>query len=172
MANISEWNDFCNSTSSCGPNASHQVWAQSDLGFGTRWQPSWILERNNFSNSESLCSSTASSRVSAQSDLRFGPWWPSWILEPDDFSNSESPCSHNASHQVSDQSDLCVWRYQKCEKLTMDDRRHTTGHGISRPGAKLKIDKKVSLSPVNHLSLVDFYLSLWAGPSRVLVYVL
>ena len=33
---ISEWDDFSNSNSPCGPNASHQVWAQSDLGFGSR----------------------------------------------------------------------------------------------------------------------------------------
>ena len=30
---ILEKNDFSNSNSPCGPNASHQVWAQSDLGF-------------------------------------------------------------------------------------------------------------------------------------------
>ena len=33
---ISEQNDFNNSKSSCGPNASHQVWDQSDLGFSSR----------------------------------------------------------------------------------------------------------------------------------------
>ena len=32
----SELNDFSNSKSPCGPNASHQDWAQSDLGFGSR----------------------------------------------------------------------------------------------------------------------------------------
>ena len=33
---ILEQKDFNNSKSPCGPNASHQVWAQSDLGFGSR----------------------------------------------------------------------------------------------------------------------------------------
>ena len=33
---ISLWNDFSNSKSPCGTNALHQVWAQSDLGFGCR----------------------------------------------------------------------------------------------------------------------------------------
>ena len=33
---ISERNDFSNSKSPCGPNASHQVWTKSDLGFGSR----------------------------------------------------------------------------------------------------------------------------------------
>ena len=31
---ISEWNNFSNSESLCHCDASHQVWAQSDLGFG------------------------------------------------------------------------------------------------------------------------------------------
>ena len=33
---ILEQNDFSNSKSPCGTNASHQVWAQSDLGFRSR----------------------------------------------------------------------------------------------------------------------------------------
>ena len=33
---ILEWNDFSNSKPPCGPSAIHQVWAQSDLGFGNR----------------------------------------------------------------------------------------------------------------------------------------
>ena len=33
---ISKHNDFSNSNSPCGPNASHQVWAQSDVGLGSR----------------------------------------------------------------------------------------------------------------------------------------
>ena len=33
---ISEQNDFSNSNSPCGPNASHQICAQSDLGFRSR----------------------------------------------------------------------------------------------------------------------------------------
>ena len=33
---ISEWNDSSNSDSLCHSNASHQVWAQSDLRFGRR----------------------------------------------------------------------------------------------------------------------------------------
>ena len=79
-----EWNDFNNSKSTCGPNAS-QVWAQSDLGFWSRcgfklskmaawWPPSWIAERNHFSNSESHVSlnDASSHQVSAQSNLQFG----------------------------------------------------------------------------------------------------
>ena len=57
--------------------ASHQVSAQSDLGF-----------RNMFE------------------ELRWPPWWPSWILERNDFSSFESLCHCDASHQVSAQSDL------------------------------------------------------------------
>ena len=72
---ILEQNQFSNSKSPCHPNASHQVWTQSDLPFGSRhglkisrW-PFWILEQNDFSNSESLCCSDASHQVSAQSNL-------------------------------------------------------------------------------------------------------
>ena len=57
---ISEWNNFRNSKSPCGPNASHQVWAQSDLGFGSRCGPSWTAKHNNLSICESLCCSHAS----------------------------------------------------------------------------------------------------------------
>ena len=70
-------NDFSNSNSPSGPNASHQVWTLSDLGFRSRFSrwppwPSWIAERNDFSYSESLCSSDASHQVLVQSDLQFG----------------------------------------------------------------------------------------------------
>ena len=54
---ISEWNDFNNSKPPCGPNAIHQVGAQSDLGFRSRCgfrRPSCIAKRNYFSNSDSL----------------------------------------------------------------------------------------------------------------------
>ena len=73
--------DFINSKSPCGPNASHQVWAQSDLGFGSRCgfrdfqdgcpgshQPSWIAKLKDLSNSETVCHSNASHQVSAQSN--------------------------------------------------------------------------------------------------------
>ena len=79
---ISEWNDFSNSKSLCGPSASHQVWAHSDLGFRSRFSrwpprwPSWIVEQNNCSNSESLCSSNVFHEVSAQSDFQFGRRYP------------------------------------------------------------------------------------------------
>ena len=67
-------------------------------------------------------------------------WRPSWISERNDFNNSESTCSQTASHQVSAQSDLRVWRrYRNCEPFTTDDRRRTTGHDISWPGAKLRV---------------------------------
>ena len=87
------------------PNASHQVWPQSDLPFGSRrglkifkmatMGPSWILELNYLSNSEPLCCSDASHQVSSQSDLLFGrrchlktfkwpTWRPSWISEKND----------------------------------------------------------------------------------------
>ena len=58
---------FSNSESPCHPNASHQVPAQSDLLFGRRCGPSWILEQNNFSNSEFLKHPNASHQVEAQS---------------------------------------------------------------------------------------------------------
>ena len=61
---ILEQNDFSNSKSPCGPSASHQVWVQSDFGFGNRCsfkifkkaaqRPPWTAKRNNLSNSESL----------------------------------------------------------------------------------------------------------------------
>ena len=77
---ISEWNDFNNSKSLCGPNAIHQVLGQSELGFRSRcgfkisrWPPRrpGIAERNDFSNFESLCRFDASHQVSAQSNFRF-----------------------------------------------------------------------------------------------------
>ena len=70
--------DFSNSESLGRPNTSHQVWAQSDLAFISRfsrqplWRPSWILEQNEFSNSESLYRSDASHQVWAHSNL---PVW-------------------------------------------------------------------------------------------------
>ena len=66
-----EQNDFSNSKSPCGQNASHQVWAQSDLGFRSRCGFN-ISKLNDLSNSESLCRSDASYQVSAQSNLKFG----------------------------------------------------------------------------------------------------
>ena len=89
---------FSNSESPCHPNAYHQVLAQSDLPFGSRWGlifkmatcgPSQISDQDNFSNSESLCLSDASNQVWTQSPLWFGrrcllknfkmaPWQPSW----------------------------------------------------------------------------------------------
>ena len=70
------------SKSPCHPNASHQVWAQSDLGFTSRcglkifkmaiMAAIFDIRRNNFSNSSFLCRFDASHQVSAQSDLRFG----------------------------------------------------------------------------------------------------
>ena len=111
-----EQNGFCYSESLCGPNASHQVWAQSDVEFGSKCgfkifklQPSWTAKWNNFSNSESLCCSYASHQVSAQSNLGLGgdvvwrisrwlPRWTSWTSEWNDFSNSESLCHSDASH--------------------------------------------------------------------------
>ena len=33
---VIQTDDFSNSNSPCGPNASHQVWAQSDVGSGSR----------------------------------------------------------------------------------------------------------------------------------------
>ena len=66
-----EQNDLSNSKSPCGQNASHQVWAQSDLGFRSRCVFN-ISKLNDLSNSESLCRSDASYQVSAQSNLKFG----------------------------------------------------------------------------------------------------
>ena len=61
---ILEQNDFSNSESLCGFDASHQVSAQSNLRFGRR-----------------CC----------LKNLKMAPWCPSWISEWNDFSNSESP---------------------------------------------------------------------------------
>ena len=77
---ISEWYNFSNFEFLCHYDASHQVSAQSDLGFrrSCRFEefqdgrPSWIPEQNDFSNFESLCHCDASHQVSAQSDLGFG----------------------------------------------------------------------------------------------------
>ena len=68
---------FINFESLCHCDASHQVSAQSDLGFRRRcrrisrwspWRPFCKSERNDFSNFESLCHCDASHQVSAQSD--------------------------------------------------------------------------------------------------------
>ena len=60
----------------CVTDASHQVSAQSDLGFRRRcrlknFKSSWISEWNDFSNFEFLCHCDGSHQVSAQSDLGF-----------------------------------------------------------------------------------------------------
>ena len=78
---ILELNRYSNSKSPFHPNASHQLWAQSDLPFGSRCglktykmaTMADILDigRNDFRNSESLCYSDASHQVSAQSKLQF-----------------------------------------------------------------------------------------------------
>ena len=83
MAAVSERNDFSNFESLCHCDASHQVSAQSDLGFGRRCclmkfkmdAVAGILDigiENDFSNFEFLCHCNASHQVSAQSDLGFG----------------------------------------------------------------------------------------------------
>ena len=79
---IVEGNDSTNSESLCHSDASHQVLAQFDLGFGRRRHlknfkivtMAAILDtgKNDFCNSESLCHSDTSHQVSAQSDLEFG----------------------------------------------------------------------------------------------------
>ena len=120
---ISERNDFSNYKSSCG-TASHQVWAQSDLGFGSRCGfklmaaqvAIWIAKWNDLSNSESLCCSDASHQVLAQSKLRFGRRCRLKNLKMDiglnNFRNSESLCRSDASYQVLFQSYLRFGR--KC----------------------------------------------------------
>ena len=77
MATV-EWNNFSNFEFLCHCDASHQVTAQSDLGFGRRCRLKnfkmaaiWISEWNDFSYFESLCHWDASHQVSAQSDLGF-----------------------------------------------------------------------------------------------------
>ena len=125
---IWERNDFSKFEFLCHCDASHQVSAQSDLGFRRRCclknfkmaalVASWILEWYNFSNSESQCHCDASHQVSAQFSFRtkgsgdvtwkisrWPPWRPSWILEWNNFGNFESLCHCDISHQVSAQSD-------------------------------------------------------------------
>ena len=70
-----------NSQSSCHPNASHQVWPEYDLQFGSRRSlkifkmatVAAILDigTGDFSNSESLCCLDTFHQISAQSDLLF-----------------------------------------------------------------------------------------------------
>ena len=74
---FSRW-PACNSESQCCSDASHQVYVQSDLRFG------------------SGCSMNIFKMVERR---------PSWISEWYDFSNSKSSCSLNAPHQVWAQSD-------------------------------------------------------------------
>ena len=75
-----EQNDFSNFESLCHCDASHQVSAQLDLGFGRRcrlknFEIAAVLdigtERKDFNNFESLCHCDASHQVSAQSHLGF-----------------------------------------------------------------------------------------------------
>ena len=121
---ISEWKDFSNSKSPCGPNAFHEVWAQSDLGFGSRCGfkifkmaaqaailDSRMEQLKQFCISMSLwCfpSSFSSIRLMVWKEMSFEKFQlrPSWILEWNNFSNSESLCRTDASHQVLVQSDL------------------------------------------------------------------
>ena len=84
---ISEQNNFSNSESPCLPNASHQVWAQSDLSFGSRiWCGLNIFK---------------TATMAPFLDIR--------ISEHNGFSKSESPYHPNTSHQVWAQSDLPFW---------------------------------------------------------------
>ena len=65
-----EQNNFSNSEPLCCTDASHQVFAQSDLRFGMRIRLKnfnmaamaaiWISERNDLNNSEFLCYSDVS----------------------------------------------------------------------------------------------------------------
>ena len=119
---ISEWDDH--SKFPCDPNASHQVWAQSDrirgrYGFKTfkMAAQATILDRTILA----ILNLYAAPKLSIKFWLnptyglggdvvwrisRWPPWRPSWISEQNEFSNSESLCCSDASHQVSAPFDL------------------------------------------------------------------
>ena len=119
---ISEWNDH--NKFLCDPNASHQVWAQSDrirgrYGFKTfkMAAQATILDRTILA----ILNLYAAQKLSIKFWLnptyglggdvvwrlsRWPPWRPSWISEQNEFSNSESLCCSDASHQVSAPFDL------------------------------------------------------------------
>ena len=116
---IVKWNDFSNSNTQCSPNASHQVWAQSNLGFGSRcdfkiFKMAWYL---GYHNGTILAILNLHVATMPPTKFQLNPTW--------------------------------FWRRcRKCEKLTMDgwrtddrqtDRWGTTGHGIRWPRAKLQM---------------------------------
>ena len=117
---ISKWNYFSNSESLCCSDASHQVSAQSNLGFGRRchltnfkmaaylrYQNRTILAILNlhvFQISPTKFWLNPTYHLGADVVwwfLGWPPWCPSWISEQTDFSNSESLCFSDASHQFS-----------------------------------------------------------------------
>ena len=136
---ISEQNGFSNFNSPIGPNASQQVWAQSDLGFGSRccfkissWPPRWRpvdsqTERfKQFWISLSLqcfSSSFGSIKLTIWEELSFEEFQDGrrWISEWNNFSNSEYLCRSEASHQVLAQSDLRFWRICRLNNYTIFD---------------------------------------------------
>ena len=131
---ILRWPIWLNSKSPCGPNASHQVWAQSDLGFSIRcgfkifkmadqvapgghldsqterFKQFWIsMSLQCFPSSFHSIQLTVWEEMSFE---EFAIWLPSWIWEQNNFSNHESLCCSDASHQVLAQSDL--WFGRRC----------------------------------------------------------
>ena len=86
---ISERNNFSNSESLCGSDASHQASVQSSLGFGRRCRLKNfkmaildISKRNDFNNSESLCLCHSSYQVLAHPSYRLGGdvVWRIWTI--------------------------------------------------------------------------------------------
>ena len=105
-----EWNDLSNSESLCHCDASHQVSAQSDLGFGRRCHLKnfkmatmvAILDIRTILATLNLCVTVMppikfwlNPTFGCGGDViwrisRWRLWRPSWILEWNNFSNSES----------------------------------------------------------------------------------
>ena len=129
---IAEWNDFSNSKWPCGPNASHQVWAQ----YHRVWEQMWFQDFKDTAKAAILDSQTerfkqfwismslqcfpSSFGSISSGDViwrisRLPPWWPSWISERNIFINSEPQCSSDVSHQVLAQSDTV------CEVMSFEE---------------------------------------------------
>ena len=118
----------------------NQVWAQSDLGFGSRYgfkifkmavqmaildtqteqfKQFWISVSlwcfpSGFGSILLMVWEEVVWRIS-----RWLPWWPSWVSERNNFSNSESLWCSDASHQVLAQSDLRFGRRYRLKNFKM-----------------------------------------------------
>ena len=113
------------SKSPCHPNASHQVWAQSNLPFRSRrslkiqdshsgghlgyWNKTILAILNLYvASMPPIKFQLNPTWFGRRTDVvwrfsrwpRWPTWGPSWISKQNEFINSISPCGPNASHQV------------------------------------------------------------------------